>query len=912
MCYTRQRPIATKTGGIGVWEDVLQIMSVLAIVTNCCLLGLTSQQLRSLLPNASDMGLAIGLFLLEHALLLFKYWLHAVIPRLPLSVHRAQAKEQLQREQSLREKEKRRSQSRRARASSVGHRHGTGGGDSEATSKHDDDDDDDRDDSTALTVASPLPADTDDSTAHPDDRPIKPMDSTHWTVAGFEQALDLIDDHQLDTRASLGATPPKCNIVSLGPNEVAGSPRRTVRFAENTAGENDTPGGNREQGPYRRSSMCVRSRNMKVDAELGNAHESGARNNTASPGGRHRIHRGKDYASDSDASNSNSDSDSHSDDGYQKSRSKKSISEDIACQERRFSWLQGSPYNASNAIQKNSTDNESREVRTIAPSVVITAQPGHETSAGSASTMKSISSELPPSTAAVKTAVQATMNVEAMHDSSASIVVPAASKALDAVRAMQTIEHNAPVRTPSWDAQSFFEKLGRIQQGAQHTPQPEKKVRTAREIRLEAQAAREAQAAQEAQAAREAQAAQEAQAALQAQKVSQLYKHEAEDEDESYEESEDEKFLDELPMWASAQSATSGELKPSEPTQLKIALQAEAVLDVSRPMLQGSTSASASSISRRGAPAADLPTIKQESRQDTKPLQPEQSNESRTVCTKPVSSISNASLKPVALDAMPVSAPMSLDDKLRSIDALNDLVRNAVTFVGSVAANRSAGATETASKQKGNPFRGLLAEPSIQAEDDENVPAPEPAALTPSRGGRITKPSGSTTLTSVSTTPTHGYATRSATAAAAAAAAAETEGIAGTTSRVAVASTPSRRAPATGVSTATPVSGLRNTRSTAAHADTHKDRENATASANNTAPVLASPAHSSATKALIQPRTPIRGKAANVRVATSMADTAETLTKDSKVFKEEDKKPKAVTNSASAPNPVNPFSFAFN
>ena len=27
LCYTRQRPIAVKTSGIGVWEDVLQIMS---------------------------------------------------------------------------------------------------------------------------------------------------------------------------------------------------------------------------------------------------------------------------------------------------------------------------------------------------------------------------------------------------------------------------------------------------------------------------------------------------------------------------------------------------------------------------------------------------------------------------------------------------------------------------------------------------------------------------------------------------------------------------------------------------------------------------------------------------------------------------------------------------------------------
>lgn len=42
ICYTRQRPIAVKISGIGVWEDVLQIMSVLGIITNCIIMGLTS------------------------------------------------------------------------------------------------------------------------------------------------------------------------------------------------------------------------------------------------------------------------------------------------------------------------------------------------------------------------------------------------------------------------------------------------------------------------------------------------------------------------------------------------------------------------------------------------------------------------------------------------------------------------------------------------------------------------------------------------------------------------------------------------------------------------------------------------------------------------------------------------------
>ena len=93
LCYTRQRPIAVKISGIGVWEDVLQIMSVLGIITSCLILGLTSATTRTLFGAFGAVGLAVGLFSLEHVLLFFKYWLHSSIPRVPLCISRAQSRD---------------------------------------------------------------------------------------------------------------------------------------------------------------------------------------------------------------------------------------------------------------------------------------------------------------------------------------------------------------------------------------------------------------------------------------------------------------------------------------------------------------------------------------------------------------------------------------------------------------------------------------------------------------------------------------------------------------------------------------------------------------------------------------------------------------------------------------------------
>ena len=94
ICYTRQRPIAQKSGGLGVWEDLLQIMSVVGILTNCGIMGYTSTVLKShLSPAIGVTGMVVALFALEHLILLLKYWLSNAIPRVPFLVQRAQTRD---------------------------------------------------------------------------------------------------------------------------------------------------------------------------------------------------------------------------------------------------------------------------------------------------------------------------------------------------------------------------------------------------------------------------------------------------------------------------------------------------------------------------------------------------------------------------------------------------------------------------------------------------------------------------------------------------------------------------------------------------------------------------------------------------------------------------------------------------
>lgn len=86
LCYTCQRPIASKAGGIGVWYNVLVFMALLAVLTNAAHLALTSRVFAGYFPSLSDSERMLVVFLVEHAVLGLRLLMPWAVPELPRPV----------------------------------------------------------------------------------------------------------------------------------------------------------------------------------------------------------------------------------------------------------------------------------------------------------------------------------------------------------------------------------------------------------------------------------------------------------------------------------------------------------------------------------------------------------------------------------------------------------------------------------------------------------------------------------------------------------------------------------------------------------------------------------------------------------------------------------------------------------
>ena len=113
ICRGRRRPLSQKTGGIGVWNHVLHVVTVLAILTNCSLMALTSFQFSWLTDQIGPLGvfaLAIGW---EHLMLLVKYIMQLTVSSMPASVQNEMRRKKYDQERkrymTLRAKKERRS-----------------------------------------------------------------------------------------------------------------------------------------------------------------------------------------------------------------------------------------------------------------------------------------------------------------------------------------------------------------------------------------------------------------------------------------------------------------------------------------------------------------------------------------------------------------------------------------------------------------------------------------------------------------------------------------------------------------------------------------------------------------------------------------------------------------------------------
>ncbi|CAM9126612.1 unnamed protein product [Chrysoparadoxa australica] len=98
LCRTRRRPIARQVSGMGVWGEILQAsLSLLTVVTNCALVGTTSDQLDRWIPGITSSAKLLLVVFAEHILLFLKvYWLESAVPRVPKKVMRALARERIQ------------------------------------------------------------------------------------------------------------------------------------------------------------------------------------------------------------------------------------------------------------------------------------------------------------------------------------------------------------------------------------------------------------------------------------------------------------------------------------------------------------------------------------------------------------------------------------------------------------------------------------------------------------------------------------------------------------------------------------------------------------------------------------------------------------------------------------------------
>ncbi|XP_006030338.1 anoctamin-10 isoform X3 [Alligator sinensis] len=84
MCKIFKRPFSEPTANIGVWQLAFETMSVISVVTNCALIGMSSQ-VNAIFPE-SKTDLILIVVLVEHILLAMKFVMAFLIPDKPRDI----------------------------------------------------------------------------------------------------------------------------------------------------------------------------------------------------------------------------------------------------------------------------------------------------------------------------------------------------------------------------------------------------------------------------------------------------------------------------------------------------------------------------------------------------------------------------------------------------------------------------------------------------------------------------------------------------------------------------------------------------------------------------------------------------------------------------------------------------------
>ncbi|ESO88117.1 hypothetical protein LOTGIDRAFT_126614, partial [Lottia gigantea] len=100
LCFHHQRPFGKRVGSIGIWQDVMEAMGIIAVIVNCALVG-TSGIVPRVAPDMSSSTTILMIIVIEHVILLLKFILANAIPDVPEWVATEKAKLEFKRRTAL-------------------------------------------------------------------------------------------------------------------------------------------------------------------------------------------------------------------------------------------------------------------------------------------------------------------------------------------------------------------------------------------------------------------------------------------------------------------------------------------------------------------------------------------------------------------------------------------------------------------------------------------------------------------------------------------------------------------------------------------------------------------------------------------------------------------------------------------
>lgn len=104
LCKLHQRPFTQPASSIGAWQTAFELMSIIAVMTNCGIIALSQSTQNWLSMEKKPIKYILLFVVIEHLLIIIKVFIAKIIPDVPGSITKLLAKSEYKVQQALKEK----------------------------------------------------------------------------------------------------------------------------------------------------------------------------------------------------------------------------------------------------------------------------------------------------------------------------------------------------------------------------------------------------------------------------------------------------------------------------------------------------------------------------------------------------------------------------------------------------------------------------------------------------------------------------------------------------------------------------------------------------------------------------------------------------------------------------------------